>query len=78
MRRLWDLINSSAVIKPGRVTVQRSFNVINKPFAHAGGALFENIEGLFIPSGLVLKNIASLYISARAFGAGILLPMRLG
>ena len=64
-------------IKPRRVTVQRSFIVINKPFAHAGGVLFKNIEGLFIPSDLVLKNIGLLYISAGVFGAGISLPVRL-
>ena len=45
--------------------MQRSFIVINKPFAHAGGVLFKNIEGLFIPSDLVIKNIGSLYIFAR-------------
>ena len=54
---MWDLIYSSAVIKAGLVTVQRSFIVINKPFAHAGGVLFKNIEGLFITSDLVLKRL---------------------
>ena len=39
--------------------------------------LFKNIEALFIPSDLVLKNIGSLYISARVFDAGISLPVRL-
>ena len=66
-----------AVIKPGRVTVQRSFILINKSFAHAGGVLFKNIEGFFIPSDLVLKNIGSFYISARDFNAGISLPVKL-
>ena len=48
MRRVWDSINSSAVIKPRRVTVQRSFIVTNKPFPHAGKITylktFKNIE----------------------------------
>ena len=57
---MWDFINSTAVIKPGRVTVQRSFVVINKPIAHDGGVLFKNIKGLFTPSNSVLKNIGSL------------------
>ena len=73
-----DLINSSPFIKPGRVTVHRSFIVINKPFSHPGGALFKKIEGLFIPSDLLLKNVGSFYISARVFGAGISLSVRLG
>ena len=41
------------------------------------GTLFKNIEGLFIPSDLVLKNIGSLHISARVLGTGISLPVRL-
>ena len=57
--------------------MQRYFIVINKPFAHAGGVLFKNIEGVFIPSDFVLKNISSLYISARVFGTDISLPLRL-
>ena len=74
---MWDLINSSAVLKPRRITVQRSFAVINKHIAHVGVVLFKNIEGLLLPSDLVLKNISSSYISARVFGAGISLPVRL-
>ena len=72
---MWDLINSSTVIKTG--PVQRSFIIINKPFSHAGGILYKNIKGLFIPSDLVLKNVGSLYISARVFGVGILSSVRL-
>ena len=71
------LNNSSGVKKPGRVTVQRSFIVINKPFAHAGGVLLKTIEELFKPLDLVLKNIGSLYISEKLFGAGISLTVRL-
>ena len=64
-------MNSSSVIKPGRVTVQRSFIVINKPFAYAGGVLFENIKGCYL--------YPYLYpcIGARVFVAGISLPVRL-
>ena len=51
--------------------MQKSFIVINKPFAHAGEILFKNIKRLFTQLYLVLKNIGSLYISARVFGAGI-------
>ena len=57
--------------------MHRSFIVINKPFSHPGGALFKKIEELFIPSDLLLKNIGSFYISARVFGAGISLSVRL-
>ena len=71
------LNNSSGVKKSGRLTVQRSFIVINKPFAHAGGVLLKNIEELFKPLDLVLKNIGSLYISEKVFGAGISLTVRL-
>ena len=70
-------MNSYAVIKPGCVTVQRSFIVINKPLAHAGGVLFKKIEGLFTRSDLVLKNIGLLYVYARVFSAGISLPVSL-
>ena len=77
MRGVWDLINLSAVIKMVRVTVQRYFILINKPLAHTGGVLFKNIEGLLIPSDLVLKNIGTLYIKASVFGAAITLPVRL-
>ena len=54
---MWDLINSSAVIKSRCVRVQRFFMVINESFAHAGGVLFKSIEGLFVLSDLTLKNI---------------------
>ena len=56
--KFWDLINSFKLIKSGCVTVQRSFTIINKPFAHAGGVLFKNIEGLYTPSDLVSKILA--------------------
>ena len=39
--------------------------------------MFKNIDELFIPSDLALKNLGSFYISARVFGAGISLPVRL-
>ena len=68
---MWDLINSSTVIKSGRAAVQRSFIVINKTFAHAGGVLFKNIEGLFTPSDLMLKYIGSLYIFMQGFLAQV-------
>ena len=63
--------------KSGTCYSGKIFIVINKLFDHAGGTLFKNIEGLFIPSDLVLKNIGSLDISARVLGAGISLPVRL-
>ena len=44
-------------MKTERVTVQRSFIAINKPFAEAGGVLFKNIEGIFISLDVVLENI---------------------
>ena len=46
-------------------------------FYRNAGVLFKNIEGLFTPSDLVLKNIGSLFISARVFGARISLPVTL-
>ena len=55
---MWDLINSFEVIKPGCVTVETSFAIINKPFANARGVLFKNIEGLYTPSDLVSKILA--------------------
>ena len=57
--------------------MRKSFIVINKPFAQAGGVLFKNIERFLILPELVLKNIDSLYISARVFGGAISLPVRL-
>ena len=63
--------------KAGTCYSAKTFIVINKPFVHAGGVLFKNIEGLFTPSDLMLKNIGSLYISARIFGGGISLSVRL-
>ena len=75
--KFWDLINSFKLIKSGCVTVQRPFTIINKPFAHAGGVLFKNIEGLYNTVGFSLKNIGSLSISARVFSASISLPVRL-
>ena len=57
--------------------MQRSFIVINKSFAHAGGVSFKKIQRLFTPWDLALKNTGSLYISARAFGAGISSPVRI-
>ena len=57
--------------------MQKSFIVTNKPFAQAGGVLFKNIERFLIPPELVLKNIGSLYISARDFSGAISLPVRL-
>ena len=64
-------------IKPVRLTVQRSFTVINKPFAHAGGVLFKNIEGLFTPSDLVLKRHRLVVYFCKGAGAGMSLPVRL-
>ena len=51
------------------------FYLMNKSFAHTEGVFFKNIEGLFIPSDLELKNIGSLYISTWVFSAGISLPV---
>ena len=76
LRGLCDLINSSAVIRPGRITAQRAFAVINKLFAHTGSVLFKSIEGLFTPLDLVLKKIDWLHIFVRVFDPGISLPVR--
>ena len=58
-------------MKSGSLSVQRSFIVINKPFADTGVVIFKNIEGLFVRLDLGLKYIGSLCIFARVFGGGI-------
>ena len=68
-----DLINSLAVVKPGCVTVRKSFIALNKTFACA---LLKNVDGLFTPSASVLKIIGSFYILARVFAAGVSLGVR--
>ena len=45
-------------MKSGSLSVQRSYIVINKPFADTGVVIFKNIEGLFVPLDLGLKYIS--------------------